>query len=159
MAAIKNASSNTNSPAMNTNNSTKNNALATGLRLAITSSPHNSIAMLKNQNNMSCTFILAVAAAYDRRSPSLHDALRRVGRIRRRRAFEFPLPNGIRLHATQLQQLLLVKLQLLAFVARDREIALQENRLLGADFFAIAAINATQHVDDKILGFLFDVRI
>ncbi len=39
IAARKNASSSTNNPAMNTNSSTKNIALVTGLRFKITSSP------------------------------------------------------------------------------------------------------------------------
>src|SRR5438309_796650 len=121
---MKNASSSTNSPAMNKNISTSAIALATGLRSAITKKPHDSIAMLKNQNNvsilnMSWKFIESVPGL---RLGRLAISDRRIRRIQRRRAFVFPLPNRVWLDAAEFEQLLFIELQFLAVVAGNGEI-------------------------------------
>src|SRR2546430_2771962 len=119
---MKNASNNTNSPAMNKNINTSAIALATGLRLAITSTPQNSIARLKNQNDMSWKFIRSLPGL---RLDRLAISDRRIRRIQRRSAFVFPLPNRVRLDAAEFEQLLFVKLQLVAAVADNGKIVLQ----------------------------------
>src|ERR1043166_9140623 len=90
---------------------------------------------------------------------SLPLPLRRVRCIQRWRPLVLPLPNGIWLYTAQLEQFLLVKLQLLAFVPGNREIVFQEDRLFGTDLLAVPTVNAAQHVDDETLRFLLDVRV
>src|SRR5438552_19028344 len=63
-----------------------------------------------------------------------------------------PLADLVQMDAAQRQQFFFVINQFFSRRARERVIFHQENGFFGADFLAIAAKDAAQHVDLKLLG-------
>src|SRR5215510_14343285 len=68
-----------------------------------------------------------------------------------------PLVNEPRHDAPQFIEFFLVVDHLMPGQTRYRVVLAQENRLLGADFFAQPAVNAADHVDFELLRIFFDL--
>src|SRR3954451_11806265 len=110
------------------NETTRQRALATGLRLTTTPMPKASVSAAKNQKS-------GLNMALFLRVPLMHE----------------PGPD-----AAELVQFLFVMNHLGARGSGDRVILAQEDRLLRADLFAQPAKNAARHVDVEALGEFLD---
>src|SRR5256885_507790 len=128
MTAMKYASSPTKSAASPSNETTRLSALATGLRFATTATPNTSVKIAKRQKRMGDIRLLF-------RVPLMHKAIH---------------------HSAEFIELGLVVFHLRPRSAGDRVVFAQEDRLLGADFFAQATVDASDHVDLEFLRAFFD---
>jgi hypothetical protein len=74
-----------------------------------------------------------------------------------RSLFRVPFQDDAVHHAADLQQFVLVMHHLFASEAGNGVIFSEENRLLGANLFAHAAVNAANHVDVEFIRIFLDL--